>query len=65
MLLEMGRRELMFWYRIYERQAVEEEIVNECLFPPGGGKPRKVPGPARMKQLVEERIQRARERKDG
>lgn len=51
----MTRREMLWYYAIYERQVVEEEIRNEHLSP-AKGKPRKLPSPARMAELVAERI---------
>jgi len=48
-------RQIMRYYRVYERQAVEEEIRNEHLHP-SQGKPRKLPPPLKMRELVDERI---------
>jgi len=56
--MRMRRRELFFWYGIYERQVEEENIVNECL----SANPKKpVPNPKKMKQLVMDRIQKRKE----
>ena len=48
-------RQIMRYYRVYERQAVEEEIRNEYLHP-AKGSPRALPPPQRMRELVDERI---------
>lgn len=53
----MTRRELQRYYRVYEKQAVEEEIRNEYLYPPSG-KSRTLPSPIKMKALVKERIEK-------
>ncbi len=53
----MTRREMMWYYRRYERQAVEDEIRNEYLYP-ASGKPKALPSPARMRELVEARIRK-------
>ena len=57
----MGRRELMLWYRIYERQVTEEEITNEILYP-AKGKPGILPGPREMRRRVDARIEERRKR---
>jgi hypothetical protein len=52
----MTRRRMLWYYARYERQAVEEEIRNEYLYPPPPAKARTLPSPARMAALVDERI---------
>ncbi|MBE3064736.1 MAG: hypothetical protein IMZ69_06925 [Spirochaetes bacterium] len=63
----LGRRRLMRVYAVYERQAVEEEIVNEHLYPGKGREPKTLPSPRRMRVLVDERIakRRAEEREEA
>ena len=61
-LESMTRRKMLWYYARYERQAVEEEIRNEYLFPPPPAKPRTLPTPARMAALVDERIAAGRAR---
>ena len=51
----MRHRDLMRYYSVYERQAVEEETRNEYLCP-REGKPRALPPPERMREIVNERI---------
>jgi hypothetical protein len=57
----LGRRELMRKYAVYERQSMEEEIANEFRFPDPPAKPKPLPGPVRMRALVDERIAKRRE----
>jgi hypothetical protein len=45
------------YYQIYEYQAIEEEIRNEYICPAPPAKPRALPPPKRMAELVQERIQ--------
>jgi hypothetical protein len=55
-LEKMTSRQIDRYYRIYEWQATEENIVNEHLYPPHPAKPKALPKPERMAQLVEQRI---------
>jgi hypothetical protein len=52
----MPMDDVMRYYRIFEYQAVEEEIRNEHLFPKSG-KPKELPKPERMAELVRQRIE--------
>lgn len=44
---------------MYERQTVEEQIVNEHLYPKSG-KAKEIPSPYRMRSLVDARISEKR-----
>jgi hypothetical protein len=55
-LEQMTRRQMARYYQIYEYQAIEEEIRNEHLFPKVG-KPKELPKPERMAELVRARIE--------
>ena len=52
----MTNREIMRYYRIYEYQSTEEEIVAEYRYPEPPAKPKKLPKPDRMAELVRERM---------
>ena len=54
----MTRRQMLWYYARYERQAVEDEIRNEYLYPAPPAKPKALPVPARMAELVEARIRK-------
>jgi uncharacterized membrane protein len=60
-LEQKTHRQLMRYYRVYERQAVEEAVRNEFIHP-ATGKPRSLPKPQRMRELVDERIKEWREK---
>jgi hypothetical protein len=51
-LEKMTSRQIDRYHRIYEWQATEENITNEYLYP----KPRELPPPKKMAQLVEQRL---------
>ena len=51
----------MRWYAVYERQTVEEAIVNDHLYPPNGQQRKQVPDPILMRKLVDERLRERRE----
>jgi len=65
-LERLGRRALMRWYAVYERQAVEEEIVNGILYP-DSKRGLQVPPPRQLRALVDKRIaeRRAAEREEA
>ena len=52
----MSNHDLMFYYRIMERQQAEEEVRNEFLCPQNG-KPKPLPPPKRMRELVEKKLE--------
>lgn len=52
-ILDMTSRDLQFYLRIYERQAVEEEIANEYL-----KNKKDIPSPVQMRKLVNERLKK-------
>jgi len=52
----MTNREIMRYYRVYEYQSTEEEIVAEYRYPDPPEKPKKLPKPDRMAELVRERM---------
>jgi hypothetical protein len=52
----MPMDDVMRYYRIFEYQSIEEEIRNEHLFPKSG-KPKELPKPERMAELVRARIE--------
>jgi len=56
-LKKMTARQIDQYYSVYEWQACEENIRNEFLYPKKG-EPRELPGPARMADLVRERIKK-------
>jgi hypothetical protein len=53
-------RQLDRYYRIYEWQAVEEQIRDEYLHPAPPAKPKPLPKPDRMAELIRERIAKNR-----
>ena len=55
-LEKMTSRQIDRYYRIYEWQATEENITNEYLYPKPPAKPRELPQPKKMAQLVEQRL---------
>lgn len=59
--MSLGKRELMRWYAVYQRQTTEEAIANEYLYPPAGQKPRKLPPPEQMRQMVDQRLAELRQ----
>lgn len=59
-LMKLKRRDLWFWYNIYELQITEEEIAQEYLNPLSG-KPKKLPPPEKMRELVDARIAERKE----
>ncbi len=55
-LMKLKRRDFMFWYRIKERQIVEEIIINDCY-----KKNNNVPSGVAMKNRVDNYIKKKRE----
>lgn len=54
-IMSKTRRELDLYVRIYERQAAEQQITDEYLYP-ADGKKRQLPDAKKMRSLVDERI---------
>jgi len=54
---QMTSRQVDRYYRIYEWQAVEEQIRDEYLHPEKG-KPRSLPKPELMAELIRKRIEK-------
>jgi hypothetical protein len=52
----MTTRQMLFYYRIMERQQAEEEVRNAFLCP-SDGKPRPLPPPKRMRELTNAKIE--------
>jgi len=58
-IIEMPLREVKQWYKLYERQVVEQGIQNKYLYPLSG-KPLPLPSPERMRKMVDNEIKKRR-----
>lgn len=63
-MMKMEWEEILFWYDIYELQATEEEVVSEKLYDDKGNK-KILPSPVRIRELVNEKIKKRREKLNG
>lgn len=64
MLKMQFRRDILFWYDIYELQATEEEVISERRYDKKG-KEIKLPSPSVIREIVNEKIQERRNRLNG
>jgi hypothetical protein len=58
-LLDMSLREIKIWYKLYERQVIEQEIRNKYHYP-ASGKPIPLPSPEYLRKMVDNEIKKRR-----
>lgn len=54
-MMKMTWKDLLFWYKIFERQVTEEQVVQELKFDKNG-KERSLPSPQKIREIVDDKI---------
>jgi len=54
---KMTTRQMLFYYRIMERQQAEQTVVDSFRYPEGGGKSKPIPPPKKLRELVNKKIE--------